>query len=371
MMPLDPIVGGTALRIPAIQSPDFVTGVSGWIIRQDGSAEFHNILLTGGSLVVASAGQGVFVYSGTPGPGNPPVFSATSGTTDPYGNTVIPTLQIQGGGKLTVGAAGGPQVALLSNAAITVTTKMGATGSAASNVTSFGTLQQVVELPSNNVNEKSPAIIGQTLITYTGGETADAVLYLSGTTSTGTLRGTFRLDVCESSGLTYPQAVIEGVYTISGSAVTLSPSSFRGIAAGQIGIYNPTGVEGSSGVPVNALGGFTDGALYPSAMETWHSVAAGNGWTGTIYYKLTSDNEVYLWSNNLTAPASAANGVTIATLGSIYTPNVSMIFMIGATPNTGTWARMTLSNTGTLQTTGVLAGSGLVALDMRVPLDLP
>lgn len=36
----DEIVGGTVLRIPAIQSPNFVTGVSGWIVRQDGSVEF-------------------------------------------------------------------------------------------------------------------------------------------------------------------------------------------------------------------------------------------------------------------------------------------------------------------------------------------
>lgn len=45
-MPLTPgsdaIVGGTVLRIPAIQSPDYVPGVSGWIVRQDGSAEFNN-----------------------------------------------------------------------------------------------------------------------------------------------------------------------------------------------------------------------------------------------------------------------------------------------------------------------------------------
>jgi hypothetical protein len=232
MMPLDPIVGGTALRIPAIQSPNFVTGVSGWIIRQNGSAEFHNILLTGGSLVVASAGQGVFVYSGSPGLGNPPVFSATSGTTDPYDNTVIPTLQIQGGGALTVGAAGGPQVQLLSNAGITITTLIGATSAAASNVTSFGTLEQVVEFPSNNAHETSPAIIGQTLVTYTNGETADALLYLSGIMS-GTLPfGTFRLDLSKSSGGTYHAVMIEGLYKISGSAVTLMPVDVAGPVAG-------------------------------------------------------------------------------------------------------------------------------------------
>lgn len=35
------ITGGTVLRAPAIQSPDYVPGIAGWIIRQDGSAEFN------------------------------------------------------------------------------------------------------------------------------------------------------------------------------------------------------------------------------------------------------------------------------------------------------------------------------------------
>lgn len=47
MMPDNPIVGGTALRIPAIQSPNFVTTVSGWIIRQDGTAEFTSVTIRG------------------------------------------------------------------------------------------------------------------------------------------------------------------------------------------------------------------------------------------------------------------------------------------------------------------------------------
>lgn len=325
-------------------------------------------------LIIDASGAftGLFVYSPAPGAGNLLVSIAAAAGTDPYGNAYLAGEQIQDGGKLTVGTSAGPEVVLSSSAAITITTLMGATGNPASNVTSFSTLQNVMELPSNNANEKSPAIIGQTLITYTNSETADAILYLSGTTSTGTLRGAFRLDIGESSGLTYQQAVIEGIYTISGSAVTLVPGFFRGVAAGQIGVYNPTGVEGSSGVPVNALAGFTNGALYPSAMETWHSVSAGNGWTGTVFYKLTSDNEVYLWSNNLTAPAAApVNGVTIATVPTAYIPNVSMTFPVQAIPGTGS-PRMTLSNTGTLQTAGVsINAANGVTLAARVPLDLP
>jgi hypothetical protein len=334
--------------------------------------QFGDLLLfSAGALNLAlnPAKKAFFVYSPSSGAGNLVTSVAAAAGTDSFGNAYQSGIQVQGGGKITVGAAGGPEVQLISNAAITVTTNMGATGLAASNVTSFGTLQQVVELPSNNVNEKSPAIIGQTLITYTNGETADAVLHLSGTTSTGTFRGTFRLDICESSGLTFQQAVIEGVYTVSGSAVTLGPASFRGVATGQIGVYNPTGIEGPSGVPVNALAGFTDGALYPSAMEGWHSITPGNGWVNTIFYKLTSDNEVYLWSNALTAPAASANGVTIITLPSAYRPAVNMQVNIGALANSGAIPHLTLATTGTLQSTGVLASSG-VFLNARVPLDL-
>lgn len=58
-----------------------------------------------GRLVIVfgtGAGSGMFVYNGTPGPGNPPVFAvvAPGVTTDPYGNTV--------GAVMTIGTFGGP-----------------------------------------------------------------------------------------------------------------------------------------------------------------------------------------------------------------------------------------------------------------------
>lgn len=84
-----PIVAGTNLLIPAIQSPGFVPGVTGWQINKDGSAQFHNIALTGGSLVVSGAGQGVFLYSGTPAAGNLIASFASSAGTDAFGNDYI------------------------------------------------------------------------------------------------------------------------------------------------------------------------------------------------------------------------------------------------------------------------------------------
>lgn len=43
----DELAGGTVLIRPALQSPDFVTGVSGWSINVDGSAEFNNVVIRG------------------------------------------------------------------------------------------------------------------------------------------------------------------------------------------------------------------------------------------------------------------------------------------------------------------------------------
>lgn len=75
------------LRLAFLRSPNYVAGVSGWTINQDGSAEFNNGTFRG---VVVDAGM--FVYNGTPALGNPPIFSITNPTTatDPFGNAVVP-----------------------------------------------------------------------------------------------------------------------------------------------------------------------------------------------------------------------------------------------------------------------------------------
>jgi len=61
------ITGGTVLRAPAIQSPNYSPGVAGWIIRQDGSSEFNTGTfrgsievgsLTGAHFIVNNSGTG-------------------------------------------------------------------------------------------------------------------------------------------------------------------------------------------------------------------------------------------------------------------------------------------------------------------------
>lgn len=64
-MPNDPIVGGNVLRRPAIQSPNFVTGVSGWTINADGTVEFNNGTFRG--TVTAATIIGALIESATSG----------------------------------------------------------------------------------------------------------------------------------------------------------------------------------------------------------------------------------------------------------------------------------------------------------------
>lgn len=66
----NPIVGGVMLTRPAIASPDYVAGSTGWSINQDGSAEFNNgtfrgtitaAVFEGTNFIIDSAG--IFFYS--------------------------------------------------------------------------------------------------------------------------------------------------------------------------------------------------------------------------------------------------------------------------------------------------------------------
>ncbi len=55
------------------------------------------------TLIVGGTGGGLFVYNGTPGPGNPPIFYASAQTTDPYGNAIVPTVGLTGIGQFNAG----------------------------------------------------------------------------------------------------------------------------------------------------------------------------------------------------------------------------------------------------------------------------
>lgn len=110
----DELAGGTVLVRPALQSPDYLTGVSGWAIKIDGSAEFNDIVIRGGSVL---GGESLY-YDGVPAFGNLILSISGSGGVDPFGNAYPEGLGLFGadgsttadGSVLTVTGDNGSQV---------------------------------------------------------------------------------------------------------------------------------------------------------------------------------------------------------------------------------------------------------------------
>lgn len=92
------------LVIPSVQSPGFLTGVTGWRIQKNGNAEFNNITIRGvfnGTDFIINS-TGIFFYSGPPGFGglSQSIVPGAVQVTDPEGNTALPgitTYQQSGG----------------------------------------------------------------------------------------------------------------------------------------------------------------------------------------------------------------------------------------------------------------------------------
>ncbi len=63
----NPILGGTSLVRPAIQSPNYVSGSTGWAVKSDGTAEFNSVTARGnivaGSVSAGSIGSSTIVNS--------------------------------------------------------------------------------------------------------------------------------------------------------------------------------------------------------------------------------------------------------------------------------------------------------------------
>jgi hypothetical protein len=108
MMPGDPVVGSTILRRPAIQSPNFVTTVSGWTINADGSAEFDNLSIRGtfaGTDFVINS-SGVFLYSPSEAAGNLVESSAPAAGVDQFNDNYLAGHATYGAGAATAVNAG-------------------------------------------------------------------------------------------------------------------------------------------------------------------------------------------------------------------------------------------------------------------------
>lgn len=107
----NPVFGGNVLIRPAIKSPNYVAGTSGWNIARDGSAEFNNLAIrgtfNGTDFIINSAG--IFLYSGTPAAGNLVGSWVTVAGSDAFGNAYPAGFNVSSalGGGVTIDPSDG------------------------------------------------------------------------------------------------------------------------------------------------------------------------------------------------------------------------------------------------------------------------
>lgn len=92
----NPILAGLTLIREAIRSENYVVGSAGWSIDQDGSAEFNDVVIRGGTTV----GGDFLAYNGVPALGNLVLSISAMGGTDSFGN-------VYQAGAVSYGTVGG------------------------------------------------------------------------------------------------------------------------------------------------------------------------------------------------------------------------------------------------------------------------
>lgn len=297
----NPIIGGGgALVYTSIKSPNFMTGLLGWIIRKDGSAEFNNLTIRGtfaGTDFIINS-LGAFFYTSTPALGNL-IASITpaAGANDGLGNAFKAGITIYGaapsGGTMRFIEllAGSPPTQLISTGDVSETLPAkiltGIQNLGASNV------QLVTQIlaPENSLAVISGAQFNSPAADNTSG--ASSNLICGGSTlvvgqTTGN-KFTFELEGNINN------SAANGIFDFYSGL-----DNFRLIAA-ILNAFDPAG---------------------SGAREVPHSMVNANSWTaGPLQYMLMPDNTVWV-DGEITAPAAVGNpsNVNVA-LAAAYRPS--------------------------------------------------
>jgi hypothetical protein len=182
----NPVFGGNTLIRPAMRSPNYVAGVSGWSINRAGDAEFNDLTLrgefVGTDYIINSAG--IFLYSAAPALGNLVGSWTPAAGTDAFGNAYDVGLTLYSPGQGTINlsidpggamlaewldAVGGSQVGIAAgggSAGISfapptsggATWQTGGINAIVSNVFGTNTAELAISGPYNNAHSSHPTI---------------------------------------------------------------------------------------------------------------------------------------------------------------------------------------------------------------------
>jgi hypothetical protein len=282
---VNPILGGGgALVRPAMRSPNYVAGTSGWITNRAGNAEFNDLVLrgmfAGNNYVVSEDGE--FFYSGTPAAGNMTGSWAAMAGTDPYGNAYTAGLTLySAAGNVFLGGDG--QILSTGSSGSTINIQDG---------------QVTFETPGND----SGALILQDFLSGNGslsitagaesatGRAACLDLHTSATTPTAGQQDTYpRLGVRDLGGASHPAHLY-----VSGAVVKADGDA-------QISeVWHTVGATGEPAYATGWAGGSTSGVFE------------------SLKYRLDAEDNVHIVG--VCHATAAAPASTVFTLPSAYCP---------------------------------------------------
>ncbi len=278
---------------------------------QPGSSQF----IIAQYVVVFGANGGVFIYSGTPARGNPPVYSISNATQDPYDNPVSPGIWAGPPGSIQVGIQANP-------------------GSA-----------EVFFTPAGNYAADAAAGIVQTA--------TQAILEVLGAQTTPAGAGSDRVGLLYyDHGTGSGSAEMQAVYFYQGTTgfINLFVGNFAGL---QVPLCaGITAVQPGTGTDPDTL----------AVPETWHALAMNTGWGGSgsgvngLFYRISPENgsvEVELDVINSTATGNSV----IGTLPTGYRPSSPFNRPLGwnnpQASNSATVPWLNVSTGGVLTITGI------------------
>lgn len=313
MQPDNPVVAGTVLRRPAIQSPNYVTGSVGWTINADGSAEFNNVVIRNGTI---ESGTALF-YNGTPAAGKLVAsISATAGT-DTFGNTY------------PAGFAMIDTTGIGSEVFLTLDNTLGA---------------QIQVYPAGGAASWTPATIW-------------------GLKSSSTLASLVLHPPVPAGGNQFGQIAIVGGDGVSASTSRVIIES--GVNAGEIDLKTATVIS----APIVFD---TDGN---STAETWHTPTLLNSFTAggppsLQYRKLASPPNCVQVCGTIISGATTGSGTAIATLPTGYRPATNTIVLPVNNASTSANLWLGLQSNGSLALHGTWANGATIQINGMYPIDL-
>lgn len=301
-----------ALIRAAIHSPNFVTGVSGWSINKDGSAEFNNLTIRGTfqgiNFVINS--NGIFLYDPVETLGNLVVSITAKAVTGPLGESVP--------AGITIGKATEIQLELYRDAA---------------NSAAFQ------KFLMNDARF--------TASVFDGGIVSNlfAAMFLNGSSHTTVgFRDNVALQFNSSDGTSSFANMLFRYYSDTNASfiyATMDGGGFAIRACSQITATDPTTGTNQAN---------------PAQSETWHDLRPlGSGFFGTVagmlppQYRKCPDGDIQIYGK-VQSPAAAGNynGLVWGTLAPGYRPNHSTQFPITAVADGAATPVMTVNTNGNL-----------------------